>query len=206
MRLIADAGGRIGFKTSQVGTSIVFDVFAPADLSLTVRFGFGLGNLKYLSYEVDAPKSTTVIVGGQGEGADRYFDERRNDAEETAWGRYETLLSRPGTEDALLDDADTELGNNAATSRLASNVSDTVDQRFGLHYNIGDIVTVETLTGQQVSDQVLTVHLQAWPTSGEYVQATVGSEAAKTDPVWVQRLREIEERLGTVERNMVRPA
>jgi hypothetical protein len=206
MRQIADVGGRLVFTTTQVGTAIVFAVAAPVDRTNTVRFGFGIGNLKYVSYEVNAPKATTVIVGGQGEGADRVLDERQNTTEETTWGRYERLLSRPGTSETLLDDADKELADNAATTRLASNVADTADQRFGVHYTIGDIVTVETLPGQQISDQVLTVHLQAWPTSGEYVQATVGSEAATTDPAWVTRLRDIEERLGTVERNMVRAA
>lgn len=204
LRQIADTGGRIGFRTRQSGTSIVFEVYKPVDRSQSVRFGFGLSNLKYFAYEVSAPKATTVIVGGQGEGADRYVTERNNTVDETAWGRYESLLSRPGTDTgALIDDGDSELADKAATTRVASNVQDTIDQRYGVHYTIGDIVSIETAPGKQVSDQVLTVHLQAWATAGEYVQATIGSQAATTDPIWIQRLREIEDRLGKVERNVV---
>jgi hypothetical protein len=203
MRQIADAGGGLGFRTRQSGTAILFEVFAPVDRSGTVRFAFGLGNLKYVAYEVTSPKSTTAIVGGQGEGADRALIERNNTDDEAAWGRYETLVSRPGTSVSLADDGDQKLGEDAATVRVASNVADTDDQRYGLHYQIGDFAAVEYTAGVQVADRVVTVHIQAWPTSGEVVQATIGSQAAKTSPVWVQRLQDIEDRLGTVERVVV---
>lgn len=203
MRQIADVGGGLGFRTQQSGTSILFEVFAPVDRSATVRFGFQLGNLKYLVYDVSAPKATTAVVGGQGEGADRALIERNNTSDEAVWGRSEMLVSRAGTSDSLEDDGDKALAENAATTRVASNVTDTADQRYGLHYSIGDTVAVETAPGQQIADRVLTVHVQAWPTSGEVVQATIGSQAARTDPVWEQRLRDIDARLSTVERNVV---
>jgi hypothetical protein len=203
MRQIADVGGGLGFGTSQSGTTVTFNVFAPVDRSGSVRFAFDLANLKYVSFETSAPKATTVVVGGQGEGADRFVTERNNTDDETSWGRYELLVSRPGSSGTLNDDGDHALGENAATTRVTSNVADTPDQRFGLHYGIGDYVAIETVPGQQIVDQVLIVHLQAWPTSGEVVQATIGSQATKTDPVWVQKLREIEDRLGTLERSVV---
>jgi hypothetical protein len=203
MRQIADTGGGLAFRTRQSGMQILFEVWAPTDRSGTVRFGLHLGNLKYLAYEISSPKATTAIVGGQGEGADRFVTERNNVEDETAWGRYETLVSRPGTSASLNDDGDKELGDKASTVRVASNVADTADQRYGIHYQIGDTVAVETAPGAQIADRVVTVHLQAWPTSGEVVQATIGSQAAKTNPAWVQRLQAIEDRLGTVERNVV---
>lgn len=203
MRQIADTGGGLGFRTRQSGTQILFEVFAPVDRSGTVRFGFGLGNLKYLAYEVTSPKATTAIVGGQGEGADRFVTERNNVEDEAAWGRYETLVSRPGTSATLDDDGDKQLGDDAATVRVAANVADTADQRYGVAYQIGDTAAIETGPGTQIADRVVTVHVQAWPTSGEVVQATIGSQAAKTSPMWVQRLQAIEDRLGTVERNVV---
>lgn len=205
-RRIADAGGALGFRTSQVGSTIEFQVYEPPDLSGDVRFGFAYGNLKYVSYERTAPTVTAVIVGGQGEtGGDRFVTERVNTAEQTTWGRYEKLVSRPGNDPLadLEDEADRVLGENAATTRVATNVADTPNQRFGVDYGLGSKVAVEHQPGGQFIDVVKTVHLQVYATAGEIVAATVGSQAARSDPYWVQRLRELEERLGTLERSVV---
>ena len=204
-RKIAEVGGNLGFRTRQVGTQIEFQVYAPVDKSSTVRFGFALGNMKYVSYEVSAPTATVVEVGGQGDtGADAFMIERTNPTELLSWGRFEKLVSRAGTADlqVLQDDGDKALAEGAATTRLATNVADTPDQRFGRDYSVGDIVAVESWPGEQVVDLVRTVHLQIYATSGEYVSATVGSQEATSDPEWIRRVREIDERLGQLERTV----
>lgn len=207
MREIARVGGDIGFRTVQSGSQILFEVYQPADKSTEVLFGWNLGNLKYLMHEESAPTATTAVVGGQGEGAERALIERSNAADETAWGRFEKLVSRPGDLDAavLNDDGDKLLAQEASTDRMVSAVADSHQQRYGVHYQVGDIVSVSTDHGHYLSDHVETVHIQVYPTSGEYVAATIGSQAAKTEPYWVQKLREIDERLSTVERT-VKPA
>lgn len=204
-RKIADVGGGVGFRTRQVGTDILFEVYQPPDKSGLIRFSFGLGNLRYVSHAVDAPKTTAAIVGGQGTGADRYMIERVNTAEQATWGRFEKLISRPGNDllQDLQDDGDRALAEGAATTQLTTNVADTPDQKFGRDYTLGDKVAIESWPGQQVADIVRTVHLQVYATSGEYVAATVGSQAATTDPEWVRRVREIDARLGKLERTVV---
>lgn len=208
-RQIAEVGGNFGFRTRQSSaTQILFETYEPEDKSSEVRFGFGLGNMAYIAYEVSAPTATTVAVGGQGEtGADAFMLEVNNAVDEAAWGRFEKLVARAGNGDTgeLTDDGNQALGEAAATTRLASNLLDIPDQRFGVHYNVGDLVAVESWPGEQVVDLVRTVHLQVYPTSGEYTSATVGSQAAVTDPMWVQRLREIDARVGQLERT-VQPA
>lgn len=208
-RAMAETGGNFGFRTRQTSANnILFETYQPEDKSGTVKFGFGLGNMAYSSYEVSAPTATTVAVGGQGTtGADAFMAERNNTGEETSWGRFEKLVPRAGNlvVQELHDEGDKALAEGAATTRLASNVLDIPDQRFGVHYTVGDLVTVESWPGQQVVDLVRTVHLQVYPTSGEYASATVGSQAAINDPAWVQRLREIDDRLGQLERT-VKPA
>jgi hypothetical protein len=201
-RLIGTAGGGLGFRTRQVGASILFEVYAPPDKSQTVRFSFGLGNLRYVGYEVSAPTATAVSVGGQGDtGAATFMIERTTATELASWGRYEKHVARDGTDTlvALQDDGDQALGEGAATTRLTTNTADTPDQQYGVHYQVGDIVAVESFPGQQFVDIVRTVHLQVYATSGEVVAAYVGSQEASTDPVWVQVLRGIDERLGRVE-------
>lgn len=201
-RRIAQLGGGLGFRTVQVGTTIEFQVYSPPDVSSSVRFGLDWGNLKYLAYEVVAPTVTTAIVGGQGEGADAAMIERTNTTDETAWGRFEQLVSHRGSEAAqeLQDEGDKVLGENAATVRVQANVADIEDMRFGAHYQLGSKVAIETAPGQQVIDVVRVVHLQAWPTAGEVVSATIGNQAARTEPFWERRLREIDERVSKTAR------
>ncbi len=204
-REIAEVGGGLGFRTKQVGTQIQFEVYSPVNKAGTVRFGFGLGNLRYISHEIKAPTATSVSVGGEGAGADRYMIERNNTTDEAAWGRFEKHVARPGNGllQDLEDDGDRALADGAATSRVTTNVADTPDQRFGVHYGLGDIVAIETWPGEQIAELVRVVHLQVYATSGEYVAATIGNQAAITDPLWVKRVREIDERLGRIERSVL---
>jgi hypothetical protein len=206
-RSMAEIGGNFGFRTRQTNANnILFETYEPDDKSNSVRFGFGLGNLAYIAYEVSAPTATTVAVGGQGEtGAAAFMAERQNTVEESSWGRFEKLVARSGELDPaeLADEGDQALAEGASTTRLASNTLDIPDQRFGVNYNVGDLVAVESWPGEEVVDLVRTVHLQVYPTSGEYVSATVGSQAASADPFWVQRMREVEDRIGQLERTVL---
>lgn len=200
-RAMADTGGSLGFRTRQVGNQIQFQVYASADKSADVRFGFNLGNLAYSGYEVKAPTATTVAVGGQGTGASAFMVERNNTADETTWGRFESFDSEDGSQlvAALNDEGDRALGEAAPTIRIATNVRDTVDQRYG-DYDLGDIVSVEVSDGVAVTDVIRTVNFQVQATAGEYVAATVGSQAATTDPVWAKLVSAIDARLGRLER------
>lgn len=205
MRRVAISGGNLGFRTQQVGQTIEFQVYAPPDLSDQVFFSFGLGNLKYASYEVSAPTATTAIVGGQGDGADRFLLERNNDGAESAWGRMEKLVSRPGNDPTadLQSAGDEELAADNETARLATNTADTPWLTYGVDYDLGSLVSVESWPGALLSDIVTTVHIQAWPTSGDVVAATVGDQSESSDPVWLQRLRVIDRRVGYLERNVL---
>lgn len=203
-REIARIGGGLGFRTEQVGSQILFVVYDPPDKSDEVRFSFAFGNLKYLAYEVTAPKATVVVAGGQGEGTDRNLYERINAGEVATWGRYEKLQSTAGTDaTAAQDEGDKALAENAATVRIPSNVADTDQARFGVHYGLGDLVAIENRPGNQLVDAIRSVHLQAWPTSGSIISATVGDQSAQTDLAWAIRIRELEERLGQLERIVV---
>jgi hypothetical protein len=198
-------GGGLGFRTRQVGTQIVFETYQPADLTGQIRFGFGLGNLRYLAYERQAPTATTAIVGGQGEGAGKFVTERNRTADETTWWRLETLVPQPGDIDLseLEKEGDDALAETSETARLQTAAYDTDDMRFGIDYGLGDRVSVQIDTGLEISELVRLVHLQAWATAGELVSAMVGTQEASHDPEWVKRLRDIDRRVGQVERRML---
>jgi len=204
MRRIAVNGGGLGFRTRQQGQQILFEVYTPQDLADQVVFSFGAGNLKYVAYEVTAPTATAAIVGGQGEGADRFLIERVNAGGQEAWGRMETLVNRPGNDPVadLNAAGDEALADAAETARLPTSTADTSFQQFPVDYGLGSKVSVESWPGAMVSDVVTTVHLQAWATSGEYVSATVGSQAENSAPAWIQLMRAFDRRVAYLERNV----
>jgi hypothetical protein len=178
-----------------------------------VRFGFALGNMRYRSVQEDAPTCTTAFVGDKGSTNEDGTTtgsaglERTNTADESAWGRFEQLVTQtPKGDDSdtqvLTDYGDRQLADGAASTRIATNVSDTEDQQFWTHYRVGEIVSLEKAVGEEMSEIVRTVHIQATGNSGEYVSPTVGSQEAVTDPVWLAKIKDLDERLGRVERNV----
>jgi len=197
----------LGFRTRQTQIAgenvILFEPVRSQDRRGQIHFSFSRGNLEYYSFEQEAPQTTTLMVGGQGEGADRALRQFETpDAEQLAWGRFEGYLSRPGTDSALVAQADAteDLADKGMTSRLALNASDTVDQRYGVHYNAGDIGSVEMDADEYEIAPIQTVNVQAWPTAGEVVGVTIGDQSARQDSAWGKRMSNLEKRLGRQER------
>jgi phage replication-related protein YjqB (UPF0714/DUF867 family) len=197
----------LGFRTRQTmqGTSnvILFEPVRSRDLTGEVHFSFGRGNLEYYSFELEAPSLTHAMVGGQGEGAERALREiSTTDPENLAWGRYEGYVAAPGTDTLSVATAagQNEMADKLASARLATNASDTVDQRYGVHYNVGDLVSVELDADEYVKAPIQTVNVQAWPTAGEVVGVTIGDQSARYDSDWIKRMLDLERRLGRQER------
>lgn len=205
IRRAAVAGGNLGFQAHLVGEEVQFSVYQPLDLSNQIVFGFGAGSLKYVAYEVTAPTANTAIVGGQGEGDDRYLIERTNAGSQTVWDRREVLVNRPGGDPAadLQAAGDDALTEGAETVRLPISTADSPGMQFMTDYPLGSKVSVETWPGSMVSDLVVTVHIQVYPTAGEIVSPTVGSQAAVSVPRWVQQTRKIDKRVSWLERNVM---
>ncbi|MEU1761313.1 hypothetical protein [Micromonospora sp. NPDC005652] len=203
------AGDDVGFRTTQdmAAKRILFQTFPLVDKSDKVRFGFGLGNLRYLSFKREAPRATTAIVGGQGEGADRYVIERTNAVAEAMWGRREVLVSRNGSDpvEELETAGDEQLRDDGETYQLQTSAWDTPDQRYPEHYDIGTRVSVALGPNLQVSERVQLVHLQAWATAGELASAMVGTQEESNDPLWLRRVRALEREVSRLGRT-TRPA
>ncbi|RKR92763.1 ReqiPepy6 Gp37-like protein [Micromonospora pisi] len=205
LRSVALAGG-LGFRTTQVpGRLIEFQVYRPRDLRGVVRFSQGLSNLRSYRYEPQAPTATVAIVGGQDEGVDRVIVERVNTAAVALWGRLETFVDRRQSDDTVGNTAelqqagDEALAEGAETARLSAVTIDIPEQRFGVDYGLGDIVSIELASGIEVADIVRGAHYQATPKTGEYVTALVGSQSASADPLWVAYLRDLSRRMDRLE-------
>ncbi|OZV74764.1 hypothetical protein CA850_29750 [Micromonospora echinospora] len=201
LRSVALAGGGLGFRTEQTASgSIVFRVYQPRDLTGQVRFSRGLGNLQAYRYEPAAPTCTVAIVGAQGEAEDRVFAELVADAAAT-WGRMVAVVDRRDTSDGEeIDAAGYEaLAEGAEAAQLTADAIDTPTQRYGTHYDLGDLVSVELTNGVELADVVRAVTLKATPQTGEVVTPLIGTQSASTDPAWVRLLRDLTRRLGRLE-------
>lgn len=203
IRSAAIAGGDLGFRTRQVDDDIVFDVYEPQDLTGQVRFSWGLGNLREAGYKRTLPTATVAIVGAQGEGADRDITEHINTPGATNWGRVEVWADRRDTDDTdTIDQAGEEtLLENAERAQLSTVTVDTDTQRYGVHYELGDRVSIEYRPGREVADVVQAVQLEADATGLERVTATVGTQEASADPTWVRLLRRINRQVKYLQAN-----
>ncbi|UNZ20632.1 siphovirus ReqiPepy6 Gp37-like family protein [Streptomyces sp. 891-h] len=203
-RRVAVDGGGLGFRTRATSTQILFEVYAPQDLTATARFSTGLGNLRSVQYKQSAPTITHALVqGSEVEApADRIFVEVSHATAASDWWRVEQLIdgsAETDTDGELTQDGNAELAEGAAPIELATVTVDTEDLRAGADFDLGDKVTVELPTGLEVADVVRSIHLQATPTSGEYVTTLIGSPEATSDPRMVQLVRKLGRRLGRLE-------
>jgi Siphovirus ReqiPepy6 Gp37-like protein len=199
----------LGFRTRQTVVSgedvILFEPLRSRDLSGEVHFSFGKGNLKYFSFSQSAPTATALVIGGSGDGSDALVREVVTlEPNPLKWGRFEAYKSEQGSE--IQDNAKLQavaqeaFADSLSSARLSSNASDVPDQRYGVHYNVGDIVSVVLAPGQFESAPVQTVALQAYPTAGEVVSITIGDQGARYDSPFIERFRELDRRLGRIER------
>ena len=214
----------LGFRTRQTQATdgadiILFEVVRSRRMEGQVHFSFGRGNLKYYSFQEDAPTLTHLAVGGQynaddaSAGADKFVKEFvTGDANTLDWGRHEGYMARPGSDVSankpdVLADITNEFKDKIASGRLAISAADTVDCRAGVHYGPGDIVSAELDIGEYVIAPVQTISIQAYPTAGEVVGTTIGDQSARYESAWVRAQRALDLRVGVLERRgSARPA
>lgn len=193
MRNIAIGGGELGFRTRQEADTIVFEVFAPRDLSATVRFATGWGSLRSYRFTQTAPRVSTAIVGGADAGADRTIRELSDLVAVADWGRVEQFVDARDVDDtAELDVAGVEaLAEGGETAELAFTAVDTDQIRLFHDYEPGDVVSVSLEPGLDVVDVVRGAHLVIDPAGGETASALVGAESASTDPWLIRESRRL---------------
>lgn len=145
----ANAGSSLGFTVVQSGSSLVFKCYQPTDRSSYVRMDIANNKLTETTYSLAQPKTTRAIVGGSGDGTARVFLERSSYTSlqaETAWSRrIETFVDARDSSDAtvLATTGDSTLATDGKAQITASvKPSDDQTMLFGLHYFLGDTVTV----------------------------------------------------------------
>ncbi|MFM9637596.1 siphovirus ReqiPepy6 Gp37-like family protein [Streptomyces turgidiscabies] len=204
-RRVAVDGGKIGFRTRQTATQLLFGCYAPRDLTSTARFSVALGNLRSIQAKRSAPTVTHALVAGTEPSAGttgRAYLQVADAAAAASWWRVEKYVDGSADNNAngeLTQAGNQEIAAGAAPVQLATVTVDTDDLRAGRDFDLGDRVTVALPYGVEITDLVRSIHLQASPESGEYVSTLVGSPEATTDPEMVKALRTLGRRLGRLE-------
>lgn len=185
---IASAAG-LGFRVRQVGSTLQFQVFQPADLSGSARFSFGLGNLTDASYSTTPPTCTRALVvagGGSSPRVCQVYD--RSDplfpglvieqfVDQTSVDTASVDLT------AQMDQAGEEaLANGAGQGSLSISPIDLPKLRYGRDYNVGDTVAAQLRGGTWYTDVVREVTLTSAP-GNSTVKATVGGDSTGTGAV-----------------------
>ncbi|MBZ6259768.1 siphovirus ReqiPepy6 Gp37-like family protein [Streptomyces olivaceus] len=203
---------RLGFRTRQVGDEIRFGVYEPRDLTKTVRFSDGLGNLRSVQSTLGAPTATSELVMG---GTDPAEDSPEGDPayervyvevtsnQHVDWWRAEKFVEKSGVD----DDSEGELtqagvlafGNDNPTASLSTVTVDTPDLKAGRDFGLGDLVAVVLPTGLEIADVVQSIGLAAEPDSGELVTTVIGNNDRTTTTRLVWLVRDLAYRLGQME-------
>lgn len=201
LRACAVSGGNLGFRALQVGSGIVFEVYAPTDRT-GVRFSRDAGNLRDLHYRPEPPTGTAALVAGSGEGTARTMREVIDAAATARWKqRIELLVDRRQSSDAIeLDQAGAEaLAERGERSGLSAVTVDTPGATYGVDYDLGDQVYTVVAPGIEVADVVEAVTLTATAAGGEQVAAQIGSGEVRGDPPWLRQMRDVLRRLRNLE-------
>lgn len=198
---LAISGGGLGFHINQSDTTLSFVVYQPTDKSSSIHFSPGLGNLSAYTYEVVRPEADYVYVAGGGEGTARIIREGSNGNEQTRWGRVEQFRDRRDTTDlAELDQSATEhLAENGEKTSLSITPVDLPGQTYGVHYHLGDKVSV-VIDDAVIVDVVREVKITLTPDGPQTISPVIGT-AGKHDVVKLFRsMRDMKQRILNLER------
>ncbi|MEW2575377.1 Gp37-like protein [Streptomyces syringium] len=173
------------------------------DRSREVRLSPQLGNLAAYAYELTAPKATRAVVAAQGKGADRFFWQWTTPEAERDWARSAEVFvdQRDTPVPAHLDATDAQfaalaeaagraLEQGGQQAELSLSPIDTPQMTYGLHYQVGDTVTVTTVGGTDLAYPVREVHITDTADTST-VQATVGTASATKTPALYGQVRRL---------------
>jgi hypothetical protein len=196
----------LGWRFRQVGSNVEFDVYEPADKSAYIRLDIRNGGLQSTELGYSAPSATEALVLGQGQGVDRTV--RRVTSTEAAaeallWGlRWEVPKDQRNTDDPTeLQQAGEEIltEQGMTVHSLKVTPSDAPNQRIGIDWGLGDVVTV--ILDDAPATATVTEVATSVTAAGVIRTATVGDPVGYDWEAKVSsRIREQETRISDLER------
>jgi hypothetical protein len=179
-------------------------VALPNDVSEAVRLSQPAGTLTSATAVLSAPGATRVLVAGGGEETTRVLVERADTGLESDWARRVEAFRDARDTDVtteLEQRGDETLAEAGATAGIAMEPVDTPTQRYGVDYQLGDVVTVE-VGEASYTDVVTAVTVAVDAAGGTVTTPSVGDPDAAnlTTPAIYQRVRDLTRRLEALER------
>lgn len=181
----------IGFRVKQVGTGLQFQTFGFTDRSSTVKFSIDLGNLAGFEYSRSRPKANYIYIGASGTGTARIVSEFSDSDAVAAWERIEGPLVDQGSTSDPTQIAQTgadALAQNSEQVSLSITPVETPTLMYGIHYFLGDTVTVQLeepvttpyAVDGQVVDTLRQVTINLTPDGPQTVTPTIGTPSRGT--------------------------
>ncbi|MFJ3083030.1 siphovirus ReqiPepy6 Gp37-like family protein [Streptomyces halstedii] len=178
---IAGAAG-LGFRITQVGANLQFQVYAPTDRSGTARFSFGLGNLLDASYTTTPPTCTRALVVAGGQSSPRQC-KTYDRADPLFPGLViEQFVDLTSVDTASVDlvaqmdqAAEEALTSGAGQGSLTISPIDIPLLKYGRDYQVGDTVSAQ-VRSTWMTDVVREVTLTSTAADGTTVKAAVGDD------------------------------
>jgi len=120
-----------------------------------------------------APSATRVIVGAGGEGTARVWREIIDTTAETNYGVSRSIpvdardieTTDPNLEDLIQERASEALAENAATTSLSIQLTETGNWQYGTAFELGDVVPI-TLVGESTISDRITELSGSWSSDG----------------------------------------
>jgi len=182
----------IGVTVRQDGAGLLLDCYTPRTYPHTLSPE--KGTLTGGTYSLAAPKTTRVVVGGQGEGVARTFKGFKDTAREGAWNDIiETLQDARDSSsgDVYADRANEVLAEGAPLTGLSLELSETEHFRYGgKGLRVGDRVTA-VINGQSFTDVLREARL-SWDKDGDTATPVVGERSDDPDLRLAKRLRALQ--------------
>lgn len=179
-RELIAAGGPMGMDIAQSGSSLVFDVYVPRDLTEKAWFSFDLGSLRAVELSSEWPTVTNALVGGGGTGTARVTEEVTGAGHDNPWKHIEQFVDDSSTNPPELQQSGKDaIAEGAERHNLAVEAVDLPKLTYGVNYGLGDKVTVEIIDGVTYADVVTQVELSA-DADGFKVTPTIGNPDAGT--------------------------
>lgn len=146
--------------------ALVFDVYEPRDLRRLIVISIARGTALRARRVHRAPELTYEWVGLQGDGVARVFVAGGDTDAQNEWGfRREVLRDRRDTSDVAVgaQQLAEDLTTKAAALSLEVDPIDVIAARFGVDYQLGDLVTGVTGDGVVVARQIREVQVECTP-------------------------------------------
>ncbi|UDG78651.1 minor tail protein [Microbacterium phage PhunaPhoke] len=198
----------LAFRVVQVGSDLIFEVYAPTNRTDTIRLDINNGTLQEQNVEFAPPEVTRMVVAGQGEGTERQFLQMSTADSTTAeadWGLIIEEFKDQRNTDVVdeLEAAALERLNEAGFTKVAvkATPANETTMIFMTDFFLGDRVSV-VIDGQEQPNSHITEAAIVIDNTGIRTAVAIGDIADfDSDSALRQTVSDTQRRVDNLERN-----